>query len=181
MAGPVHEGFKRMRDGSPVVLLDWLRDSIEVSPGVEILVGSDSQNRMRHTVYTTTVVLRYHRNGAQVAYQREHATKVTDLWTRLWGEVERSVRLARWLSEEGGVPVRRIDMDLNSDESHASHKLHAAAVGYVRAHGYEPNTKPSMLIASWAADVLCNGSVRKHEAPIHRKADRGDVTLQIDL
>ena len=50
-----------------------------------------------------------------------------------------------------------------------------------RSHGYEPHTKPEMLIASWAANVLCNGMGRKHEAPIHGKVDRGDVTLQTDL
>ncbi len=33
---------------------------------VEVLVGCDSHNHGRHTVYTTTVVLRYFRNGAQV-------------------------------------------------------------------------------------------------------------------
>ncbi len=173
--------FRRMHDGSPVDLLAWSREILAQGIEVEVLVGSDSQNRTLHTVYTTAVVIRYRHNGAQVAYHRERAPKVTDLWTRLWGEVERSLAVAQWLREEGRVPVRKIDMDLNSDAAHGSHRLHAAAVGYIRAHGYEPLTKPEMLVASWAADVLCNGWGPKHEAPIHRMADRGDVTLQIDL
>lgn len=148
-------GFKRMHDGSPVHLLDHVRSALDMAPDLEVLVGSDSHNRSDHTVYTTTVVLRYHRNGAQVIYRREKASKMNDLWARLWGEVERSLAVARMLTQEGGVRVSRIDLDLNSDPRHGSHRLHHTAVGYVRAHGYEARTKPDLLIASWAANVLC--------------------------
>ena len=74
---------------------------------------------------------------------------------------ERSLAVAQLLRTAGDIPVKRIDMDLNSDERFASNKLHAAAIGYIRSHGYEPHTKPDMLIASWAANVLCNGSSRR--------------------
>jgi predicted RNase H-related nuclease YkuK (DUF458 family) len=168
-----------MGDGRPVDLLAHLRRVLSEASGIELLVGSDSHNVGPHTVYATTVVVRYPRNGAHVVYRRERAPKVTDLWTRLWGEVERSLAVARLLREEGGLPVQRIDMDLNSDERFGSSRLHAAAVGYIRSHGYEPRTKPDPLIASWAANVLCNGLGRKHEAPI--LPNGGDVTLQIDL
>ena len=173
-------GFKRMADGHPVDLLEVVHRVLASHPDVEVLVGSDSHNHGNHTVYTTTVVLRYRRNGAQVIYRREKQPKVNDLWTRLWGEVERSLAVADDLREER-IPVQRIDMDLNSDARYGSFKLHSAAIGYIRSHGYEPHTKPDMLIASWAANVLCNGMGRKHEAPIHIEVDRGDVTLQTDL
>jgi predicted RNase H-related nuclease YkuK (DUF458 family) len=158
-------GFRRMVDGSDVEVLAHVRSVLSLHDDVEVLVGCDSQNRSRHTVYTTTVVLRFRRNGAQVIYRQERAPKVTDLWTRLWGEVERSLAVAQQLRDPGSIPVRRIDMDLNSDARFGSHKLHTAAVGYIKAHGYEPHTKPDLLIASWAADVLCGGTLRKHETP----------------
>lgn len=145
-----------MLDGTSVDLLAHVNGVLADHTDVEVLVGSDSHNRAHHTVYTTTVVLRFRRNGAQVIYRRERAPKVTDMWTRLWGEVERSLAVAQWLSKDGQVPVRSIDMDLNSDAQFGSHKLHTAAVGYIRSHGYEPHTKPDLLIASWAANVLCN-------------------------
>jgi len=148
-------GFHVMHDDSPVHLLDHVRDALARHPDVEVLVGSDSQNRSQHTIYTTTVVLRYYRNGAHVLYRREKQQRIRDLWTRLWGEVERSLDVAHALSREGGVRVSRIDMDINSDPRFASHKLHTTAVGYIRAQGYEARTKPEMLIASWAANVLC--------------------------
>lgn len=149
------DGFKRMADGSPVPLLEHVRSMVAARPDVEVLVGSDSHNRSSHTVYTTTVVLRFDRNGAHVIYRREKATKVNDLWSRLWGEVERSLAVAHALRTEAGVRVSRIDMDLNSDPQFGSNRLHATAVGYIRSHGYETRTKPDLLIASWAANVLC--------------------------
>jgi predicted RNase H-related nuclease YkuK (DUF458 family) len=152
--------FRSMEDGRTVDLFAHVRAALAGRTDVEVVVGCDSHNRQRHTLYTTTVVLRYARNGAQVLYQREKAPKVTDLWTRLWGEVERSLAVAQLLREDGRIPVKRIDMDLNSDNRFASNKLHTAAVGYIRSHGYEPHTKPDLLIASWAANVLCNGGLR---------------------
>jgi predicted RNase H-related nuclease YkuK (DUF458 family) len=149
-------GFHRMHDHGPVQLVEHVRTVVDKVPGVEVLVGCDSQNRQRHTIYTTTVVLRYHRNGAQVLYRRERTERIRDLWTRLWGEVERSLEVARTLSGDAGIRISRIDMDLNSDPRHGSHKLHSTAVGHVRAHGYEAGTKPEMLIATWAANVLCH-------------------------
>ena len=147
--------FRHMRDGTPVQLVEHVRNTLSRCSDVEVLVGSDSHNRGRHTIYTTTVVLRFDRNGAQVLYRKERRARLDDRWTRLWGEVERSLAVARTLSTEGNIPVSRIDMDLNSDPQYGSHRLHAAAVGYVRAHGYEARTKPELLIASWAANILC--------------------------
>lgn len=148
-------GFHVMSSDSPVHLVEHVQHALSLDPDIEVLVGSDSQNRSGHTIYTTTVVLRYKLNGAHVLYRREKHTRIKDIWTRLWGEVERSLDVARSLREHGGVHVSRIDMDLNSDPRFGSHKLHTTAVGYVRAQGYEARTKPDMLIATWAANVLC--------------------------
>ena len=54
---------------------------------------------------------------------------------------------------------------MNSDPRYGSHVLYNAAVGYVRSFGYEARTKPDLLVASWAANVLCNGYGRMHETP----------------
>ena len=158
---PVNGVFRSMEDGRQVDLFTHVRTALQGRNDVEVMIGCDSHNRQLYTIYTTTVVLRYHRNGAQVIYRKEKAPKVNDLWTRLWGEVERSLAVAEMLRQHGDIPVKRIDMDLNSDERFASNKLHAAAIGYIRSHGYEPHTKPDLLIASWAANVLCNGYGRR--------------------
>ena len=146
--------FHVMDDGEAVHLIEHVKSRLRSQPDEEVLVGTDSQNRSGHTIYTTTVVLRYRKNGAHVLYRREKRERIRDLWTRLWGEVERSLDVAHQLMA-GGVTVSRIDMDLNSDPRFGSHKLHTTAVGYVRAQGYEARTKPELLIATWAANVLC--------------------------
>jgi predicted RNase H-related nuclease YkuK (DUF458 family) len=174
------DDFKRFRDGGPVDPIALMHELRREVPLLEIAVGSDSQNRDGFTVYSTTVVIRFPGNGARVVYRRERTSRVNDLWTRLWGEVERSVAVARWLEDAGGIRVDRIDMDLNSAPQHASHRLFHAAVGFVKAHGYEARTKPDLCPAAWAADVLCHSTPRMHETPI-RDADRGNVTLRIDL
>lgn len=168
MAPTALEGFRIMGNGSAVDVLSHVRNVLDSAQDVEVLVGTDSHNRAYHTVYSTAIVLRFPKNGAHVIYRRERAPKVTDLWTRLWGEVERSLHVAGALRTAGAIPVQRIDMDLNSNARFGSHKLHTAAVGYVRACGYEPRTKPELLIATWAANILCQGSPRTHEAPIQR-------------
>ena len=78
---------------------------------VEVHVGCDSQNHKRHTVYVTTVVFRFPNNGAHVIYRRERVPKILDMWTKLWGETERSVDLANLILEECNLRVHQIDLD----------------------------------------------------------------------
>lgn len=150
------ECYRRMSTGEPVELVEHIRMVLDTDPEVEVLVGTDSQNKGAHTIYATAVVLRFKGNGAQVVYTRKKVAKITDLWTRLWNEVENSLQLAHWLTGTAEIAVSRIDMDLNEDPRFGSNRLHSAAVGYIRAHGYETRTKPGLMIASWAANVLCH-------------------------
>ncbi|MCB9170633.1 MAG: hypothetical protein H6597_07890 [Flavobacteriales bacterium] len=159
------KGFRNTSDGGIVSLIEHVQEVLTAHPGTEVLVGTDSHNRADHTIYITTVVLRFRCNGAQVVYRKERADRIRDLWTRLWGEVERSLAVAEHLTHEGGVHVERIDLDLNSDPRYASHRLYQTAVGYVRSQGYDTRTKPDLVIASWAANALCNGWGRMHETP----------------
>jgi predicted RNase H-related nuclease YkuK (DUF458 family) len=122
---------------------------------VQVHVGCDSQNHKRHTVYVTTVVFRFPNNGAHVIYRRERVPKIHDMWTKLWGETERSVALANLILEECGLRVHQIDLDFNSDSKYASHKLVSASSGYITSLGFESKVKPDLLMAAWAANVLC--------------------------
>lgn len=123
---------------------------------LDIHVGCDSQNYKRYTVYVTTVVFRYPDNGAHVLYRRERVPKITDLWTKLWGETERSVALANLILEECRIRVKQIDLDFNSDPQYPSQKLISASAGYITSLGFEAKAKPNLLMAAWAANVLCH-------------------------
>lgn len=129
--------------------------SMHAERSLDIHVGCDSQNYKRYTVYVTTVVFRYPDNGAHVIYRRERVPKITDLWTKLWGETERSVDLANLILEECHVRVKQIDLDFNSDPQHPSHKLISASAGYIASLGFKAQAKPDLLMAAWAANALC--------------------------
>ncbi len=148
--------FRTMDAHEPVNLLMHVQKLIRKNPEIKVYVGTDSQNFHKNTVYVSTVVLRYQNNGAHVLYQKEKMAKITDRWTRLWDEPNRSIDLAGYLRYEGGIDVSQIDLDFNSDPKFFSHKLLPAAVGYVQSMGYCAKSKPDLLMATWAANVLCN-------------------------
>lgn len=148
--------FKKMSDGSDVPLAAYCKEMLRKYPHIKIYVGSDSQNYPNKTLYATTVVFRFENNGAHVIYYKEATPPVTDMWSRLWGELQRSIDVAGYLKFECDIPIAQIDLDLNSDPSFLSHKVFQAAVGYAESLGYNAKTKPELLIATWAANVLVN-------------------------
>ena len=107
---------------------------------VRVHVGCDSFNPKRHTVYVTTVVFRFPNNGAHVIYRR--VPKILDMWTKLWGETERSVALANLILEECNLRVHQIDLDFNSDGKYASHKL-VSASSATFFFGFNPRSSPN--------------------------------------
>lgn len=148
--------FKKMGDHSKVELGAYAKAMLVQHPGIKIYVGSDSQNYASKTLYATTVVFRFEHAGAHVIFHRESTPLVTDLWTRLWGELQRSIDVAGYLKFECDVPIEQIDLDVNSDPEFPSNKVFQAAVGYAQSLGYKAKTKPDLLMATWAANVLVN-------------------------
>ena len=145
-----------MGDLSTVQLGSYTQELLRKNPEVKIYVGSDSQNYPNKTLYATTVVFRYEHNGAHVIFHKEATPLVTDMWTRLWGELQRSIDVAGYLKFECDIPIAQIDLDLNSDPDFKSNRVFQAAVGYAQSMGYVSKTKPDLLIATWAANVLVN-------------------------
>ncbi|NNC85247.1 MAG: hypothetical protein HKO56_00980 [Bacteroidia bacterium] len=148
--------FKKMSDATKVDLKSYCVGMIEQNPEIKIYIGTDSQNISSKTVFVTTVVFRFENHGAHVIYHKEKTKRVSDLWTRLWGELQRSIDVAGYLKFEGGIDIHQIDLDINSDPMYPSNKVLHAAVGYAQSLGYNTKTKPEELIATWAADLLCN-------------------------
>ncbi len=148
--------FRKMGDHSKVELGIYSKEMVVKNPGIKIYVGSDSQNYARKTLYATTVVFRFENNGAHVIYHRESTPLVTDMWTRLWGELQRSIDVAGYLKFECEIPIEQIDLDLNADPEFPSNKVFQAAVGYAQSMGYNAKTKPDLLLATWAANILVN-------------------------
>ncbi len=148
--------FKKMGDRTTVELGEYAQEMIRKNPRLKIYVGSDSQNYPDKTLYATTVVFRFENNGAHVIYHKEATPLVNDMWTRLWGELQRSIDVAGYLKFEFDIPIEQIDLDLNSDPEFRSNRVFQAAVGYAQSMGYKAKTKPDLLMATWAANVLVN-------------------------
>lgn len=148
--------FRKMGNHAKVELGTYAKEMVRKHPNMKIYVGSDSQNYSKKTLYATTVVFRFENNGAHVIYHKESTPLVTDMWTRLWGELQRSIDVAGYLKFECGVPIEQIDLDLNADPDYPSNKVFQAAVGYASSMGYKAKTKPDLLLATWAANVLVN-------------------------
>lgn len=146
--------FLRLTDRKSIDLIPYLKQYVQDRNGdVRIYLGCDSQNKRYETVYATTIVIHVGNLGCHVLYRRETINRIGDFWTRLWGEVERSVELALFL-QQNGIEVDNVDLDLNSDPGKKSNKLVQAARGYVESAGIKARIKPEILPAICAADNL---------------------------
>ena len=147
--------FKRLSDKRDIQIGEYVKEYVDSvgKDNVKIYIGCDSQNKADVTIYATTVVLHVGTTGCHVLYKRETLPRVYDFWTRLWGEVERSVEVATHLQECGTI-VDNIDLDLNSDPAKRSNRLVQAAKGYVESLGIKARIKPNMLPAIHAADNI---------------------------
>ncbi len=148
--------YNKMGCGTRVQVDDYVPGLLNQNPNVELHIGTDSQNYSKHTVYVTTVVFRFVKQGAHVIYKKDRVPKITNIWTRLWSELERSTNLALYLKNDCGIDVHQIDLDYNDNPRYASYKLKKAAVGYVESLGFSAKTKPNLLMATGAANVLCH-------------------------
>lgn len=148
------------------VKVSELRHTIETlkrHPGARVYVGTDSQNKKRHTNYVVVIAYRYGHKGAHIIYKKTKVKKIRDRWTRLWKEVEMSLLAANRLKDVG-VDIYSIDLDYNKNEFYidskgkekktGSHNLVSAATGACIGQGYRVSVKPDEQVACKAADHL---------------------------
>jgi predicted RNase H-related nuclease YkuK (DUF458 family) len=133
--------------------LDIVKQYSKKYDDLKIYVGSDSQNRRYSTSYVACICYRFGSSGAHFIYTRENVKKIRERYPRLWKEVEISLEIAVAL-RDAGVPVFRVDLDFNEKEIARSSDMVKAARGYIIGSGFNCEVKPSMLIASKAADHL---------------------------
>lgn len=146
--------FKKLTSEKPFDVADYVHDYYALHPDekLSLYLGCDSQNRLR-TTYATTLVFNVSKTGCHVIYRKEVMPLIADMWTRLWGETERSVETALYLREKG-IEIDTIDLDYNVNPKFKSNKLVTAAVGYVESLGFKARIKPDLLPAVYAADHI---------------------------
>ena len=57
--------FKSLINNKPVDLVEYVKQYVEQRPSTELLIGCDSQNRKRETIYAVVVGLYTPKKGAQ--------------------------------------------------------------------------------------------------------------------
>ncbi len=146
--------FKKLTDEHSFDVADYVKTYLELykNQSLDLYLGCDSQNRLK-TTYATTLVFNIASTGCHIIYQKEVVPLINDMWTRLWGETERSVEVALYLREHG-IEIDTIDLDYNINPEFKSNKLVSAAVGYVESLGFKARVKPEMLPAVYAADHI---------------------------
>lgn len=146
--------FNKLTGDDSFDLAQYVKDYYKRHNGqrLELYLGCDSQNKIK-TTYATTLVFNINTSGCHVIYRKEVVPIITDMWTRLWGEAERSLETALYL-RENGIEIDTIDLDYNVDPKFKSNKLVNAAVGYVESLGFKARIKPELLPAVYAADNI---------------------------
>ena len=121
---------------------------------IEILIGTDSQNKARHTTYSTVIVLYTPSHGGHCIFKRWKTPKETVRQVRLLKEVEESLNTANELVEAGCKKPKYIDIDINPNHKFKSNEVYQAAKGWIESMGYEVRFKTVAPLVTSAADWL---------------------------
>ena len=148
--------FRTLSTNKEVQLIDHIKEYQKEFPDMEILIGCDSQNRKRETVYAIVVGLYRPSKGAHVLYSRftTPRVRITENVNRLLNEVWFSVEVAEAIKTELDIKARWIDIDLNPDPKYGSNKALTNAVGIVTGMGYNVRHKGHSPVMTYAADHL---------------------------
>lgn len=121
---------------------------------IEIIVGTDSQNKRSVTTYSTVVVLYTPGHGGHCVFKRWNTPKETVRQVRLLKEVEESINTANELVEHGCPKPKYIDLDLNPNPKFQSNEVFQSAKGWVESCGYDVRFKSLGPLVTSAADWL---------------------------
>ena len=124
-------------------------------PFAEVHIGTDSQNKRRHTTFSTVIAFRYGTRGVHYIYTIRKVPKIRVELERLMQETTDSMEVAEWVRASLPHLDIQIDLDYNSDEKFLSNKVADSMYGWVVGSGYKGNLKPDNQIATKAADSHC--------------------------
>jgi len=149
--------FKILSSHKEVNYIEYIKEYIQKFPNVEILIGCDSQNKRRDTIYAIVIGLYVPGKGAHVIYNRFSQIREVENSVRLLNEVWFSVETAENIKNniEGAKDrIKWIDIDLNPDPKFQSNKALTSAIGIVKGMGYNVRHKGNSPVMTYAADAL---------------------------
>lgn len=150
----MNKTFKTLSQHNQVDLIPYIKEYVSQHENIEILVGCDSQNRKRETIYAIVIGLYTPGKGAHVLYSKFTSQRERENTVRLLNEVWFSVEVAEAIKNETGVIATWIDIDLNPDPKYRSNQALSSAVGIVTGMGYKVRHKGLSPVMTYAADHL---------------------------
>lgn len=120
---------------------------------IEIMIGTDSQNRGDKTIYSTVIVMYNPGHGGHCIFTRWKTPKERIRQVRLLKEVEESLNIADALKNYG-CPPKCIDIDINPNPKYKSNEVYQTAKGWVESMGYEVRFKTIAPLVTNVADWI---------------------------
>ena len=142
----------------------YVKSYVDTHQNIDVLVGTDSQNRGAKTVFSTIIAMYdkgdgEHGHGAHCVFSRWSTPRYRKSQSneRLLKEVEESINTADKL-KEAGVKVSYIDLDINpnpgTNHRNLSNEVFTAAKGWVEGSGYKCRYKTLGPLITTLADYV---------------------------
>jgi predicted RNase H-related nuclease YkuK (DUF458 family) len=132
----------------------YISDYINTNGEVKLFVGCDSKQSGDFTTYAVSAVLYKKGLGGHVVYFIDKVPRIRDMFTKLWGEVERTKEFLEYLGEDMKPFVEEVHLDFNPEPVHKSNMVHDAGVGLISSMGYKAVGKPESWCATHASDKI---------------------------
>lgn len=145
--------FKKFT-GEEIDTFKYIKDYVADKDNIEILVGTDSQNKNNYTIYSTVIALYTPGHGAHCIFKRWKTKKEKIRNTRLLNEVEASLNIANELVNNGCPKPKYIDIDINPNPKYKSNEVYQVAKGWIEGMGYEVRYKTLAPLVTSMADWL---------------------------
>ncbi|MBP5722209.1 MAG: hypothetical protein J6X18_01305 [Bacteroidales bacterium] len=133
---------------------EYVKDYMKTHPGIDILIGTDSQIRGRFTVYATIIAMYTPGKGAHCIYEKWKEKSRVVRQVRLMNEVCASIACAEKLVSEGVNKPKYIDIDINKNPKYKSSEVFASANGMVEGMGYKVRSKGDGPLVTSIADYV---------------------------
>ena len=146
--------FKKFTGEKLPNISDYIKNYIKENHDVELIIGTDSQNKGYNTTYSTVIVLYNPGHGGHCIFRRWKTPKERVRQVRLLKEVEESINLANELVENGCPKPKYIDLDINPNPKFKSNEVFQTAKGWVESMGYDVRFKTIAPLVTSVADWI---------------------------
>ena len=136
----------------------YINDYIKSNGSVKLYIGCDSKQSGDFTTYAVSAVLYRKGFGGHVIYFIDKVPRIRDMFTKLWGEVERTKHFLEYLGDDIKPLIEEVHLDFNPKPTHKSNMVHDAGLGLISSMGYKAVAKDK----SWAA-THCSDKILKNK------------------